>query len=57
MTPPLWLCDGKWGICFFDCLYLRDGLTTAIPGISVPVTFEDLKPFRNPTACCPTCSP
>jgi hypothetical protein len=40
--------DGKWGICFFDCLYLRDELTTAIPGISVPVTFNDLKPFRKP---------
>jgi hypothetical protein len=25
---------------FFDCFYLRDELTTAIPGISVPVTFE-----------------
>ncbi|MBI4274918.1 MAG: nuclear transport factor 2 family protein [Rhizobiales bacterium] len=39
--------DGRWGISFFDCLYLRDELTTAIPGISVPVTFEDLKPFRK----------
>jgi hypothetical protein len=35
---------------FFDCFYLRDELTTAIPGISVPVTFEDLKPFANPIA-------
>jgi len=37
----------KWGICFFDCLYQRDELTTAIPGVSVPLTFEDLKPFRK----------
>jgi hypothetical protein len=22
----------EMGICFFDCLYLRDDLTTAIPG-------------------------
>jgi len=35
------------GIRFFDCRYLRDESTTPIPGISAPVTFEDLKPFRK----------
>ena len=39
--------DGKWGICSLDFIYMRDELTTAIPGVPVPVTFDDLKPFRQ----------
>lgn len=38
--------DGKWGICFLDFIYMRDELTTAIPGVPVPISFDDLKPFR-----------
>jgi hypothetical protein len=39
--------DATWRISFFDCYYLRDELTTAIPGVKVPVSFDDLKPFRK----------
>ena len=38
--------DGRWGISFFDAIYIRDELTTAIPGLKVPITPADLKPFR-----------
>jgi len=38
--------DGRWGISFFDAIYLRDELTTAIPGPMVPIAPADLKPFR-----------
>ena len=39
--------DGRWGICFFDAIYMRDELTTAIPGQKISVTPEDLESFRG----------
>lgn len=39
--------DDRWRICFFDALYVRDELTAAIPGEVVPVTAEDVAPYRK----------
>jgi SnoaL-like domain len=39
--------DGKWGICFFDSIYMRDELNSAIPGQQIPITPADIKPFRS----------
>ncbi len=37
---------GRWRISFFDSIYQRDELAPAIPGQVVPVTAEDVAPFR-----------
>jgi len=39
--------DGLWRISFFDSIYMRDELVPAIPGQVVPVTSEDVAPFRS----------
>jgi SnoaL-like domain len=36
----------RWRIFGFDAIYLRDELTTAIPGLSLPVTLADVAGFR-----------
>ncbi len=38
--------DGRWRISYFDAIYLRDELNAAIPSEAVPVTAEDVAPFR-----------
>jgi SnoaL-like domain len=38
--------DGRWRISFFDAIYVRDELTTGIPGQTVAIAPSDLKPFR-----------
>ena len=35
-----------WRIISFDAIYVRDELTTAIPGLAVPIQPEDLAAFR-----------
>ncbi len=39
--------SGRWRIAFFDSIYMRDELTPAIAGQVVPVTAEDVAPFRT----------
>jgi hypothetical protein len=39
--------EGRWRIAFFDSIYLRDELVPAIPGQAVPVTAEEVAPFRS----------
>jgi len=36
----------RWRLFGFDAIYLRDELTTAIPGTSIPVTPADVAGFR-----------
>ena len=37
----------RWRIFGFDAVYLRDELTTAIPGVPIPVTPADVARFRS----------
>ena len=37
---------GRWRIFSFDAIYMRDELTTAIPGLALPITPADLAGFR-----------
>ncbi len=37
---------GRWGIVGFDAYYIRDELTTAIPGQTIPIDAKQLEPFR-----------
>jgi hypothetical protein len=39
--------DGRWGIVFFDSIYMRDELTPCIPGLTIPITADDVAPFRK----------
>ena len=38
--------DGRWGIVYFDSIYLHDELVSALPGVPVPAVIEDLTQFR-----------
>ena len=38
--------EGRWGIMYFDAIYLHDELTSDIPGVPVPAVIEDLTQFR-----------
>jgi hypothetical protein len=39
--------DGRWGIAYFDAIYLHDELTSDIPGASVPALEGSLAGFRT----------
>jgi hypothetical protein len=39
--------QGRWRIAFFDSIYMRDELVAAIPDQVVPVTSDDVAPFRS----------
>ncbi len=39
--------DGIWRISAFDGVYIRDEVTTAIPGQPIPVDLKELQPFRS----------
>ena len=43
--------DGAWRIAFFDSIYMRDELVPMIPGQTIPVSPEDLAPFRTSYRC------
>jgi hypothetical protein len=38
--------EGRWGICGFDAIYMRDELTPAIPGQSISIDASAVKGFR-----------
>lgn len=38
--------EGRWGICGFDAIYMRDELTPAIPGQTIKIDSNDVKRFR-----------
>jgi hypothetical protein len=38
--------QGKWGLFSFDAIYMRDELTSAIPGQSISIDANELKRFR-----------
>jgi len=38
--------DGRWGITAFDAIYMRDELTPSIPGQSISIDPDEVKPFR-----------
>jgi hypothetical protein len=38
--------DGRWRINFFDAVYMRDELTSAIPGQTISIAPADVKFFR-----------
>jgi SnoaL-like domain len=38
--------EGTWRIFSFDAIYLRDELTPAIPGHSIAIDPDELRPFR-----------
>jgi hypothetical protein len=38
--------DGRWKISFFDAIYTRDELTSAIPGQTIAIATADVKSFR-----------
>jgi SnoaL-like protein len=38
---------GRWGIISFDAIYVRDELTSPIPGQSLKIDAEELKRFRS----------
>lgn len=38
--------DGTWRIFSFDCVYMRDGLTPAIPGQTVKIDPAEVERFR-----------
>lgn len=38
--------DGRWRLISFDAVYVRDEFTTPIPGQAIPVTPDDVAPFR-----------
>lgn len=39
--------EGRWRICFFDAVYMRDELVPAIPGEIIPITAADIAPYRR----------
>ncbi len=38
--------DGTWRLMGFDAIYMRDELTPSIPGQTITVNPDDVKPFR-----------
>jgi hypothetical protein len=38
--------NGTWGIVGFDAIYMRDELTSAIPGLSVAINPKEVQGFR-----------
>jgi hypothetical protein len=38
--------DGRWRISFFEAIYVRDELTSAVPGQSIAISPADVKSFR-----------
>ena len=38
--------EGRWGILYFDAIYLHDELVSALPGVPVPQVTADLTGFR-----------
>jgi len=38
--------EGRWGLVGFDSVYVRDEFTTPIPGQAIPLSPEDVAPFR-----------
>ncbi len=38
--------EDRWGIVGFDAIYMRDELTTAIPGQGIAIDPHEVKPFR-----------
>jgi hypothetical protein len=39
--------DGAWKLSSFEVFYMRDELVAQIPGQSIPVTAQDLAPYRR----------
>lgn len=39
--------DGTWRLMGFDAIYMRDELTPSIPGQTITVNPDDVKPFRS----------
>ncbi len=39
--------EGRWGIISFDAVYVRDELTSPIPGQSLKIGVEELRRFRS----------